>query len=47
MDRGFYLFRRARRFTFGSLGLEQRLSPQTTLDVLLPFAIGSGLVSID
>jgi hypothetical protein len=42
---GFHLL--ARWFNFGSLGLEQRLSSQPALNVLLPFAMGSGLISID
>jgi hypothetical protein len=38
---GFHLL--ARWFNFGSLGLEQCLSSQPALNVLLPFTIGSGL----
>jgi hypothetical protein len=44
---GFHLLAYARWFRFGSLGLEERMSSQPALNVLLPLTMGSGLVSID
>jgi hypothetical protein len=47
MGGGFHLFAHVRGFSLSSLGLEQRLSSQPALNVLLPFTISSGLVSIN
>jgi len=47
MDGGFHLLPHTRLIGFDSLGLEWCVSSYPALNVLLPYTIGSGLVSID